>query len=84
MAMYASNVEELTNLTNIFTGVTHNHPEGMKGALTISSCIYMALRGYKKEEREATKRMAQAEKRKKRQAVRPGDLLFIKDLPQGP
>ena len=50
VAMYASNVGELINLTNIFTNITHNHPEGMKGALTISSCVYMALRGYKKEQ----------------------------------
>ena len=52
VAMYASNVEELIELTNVFTGTTHNHPEGMKGALTVSSCIFMALRGYKKEQIE--------------------------------
>ena len=50
VAFFAYNVECLINLTNTFTSITHNHLEGMKGALTISSCIYMALRGYKKEQ----------------------------------
>ena len=43
VAAKASNLEELKTLSDTFTGITHNHPEGMKGALTIATCIYMAL-----------------------------------------
>lgn len=30
--------------------VTHNHPEGIKGAVTIAVCVWMAERKYNKEE----------------------------------
>ena len=33
-----------------YASYTHNHPEGIKGAQTISTCIFMALNGATKEE----------------------------------
>ena len=37
-------------LSDIITGVTHNHPEGLKGAFVTSQLIYMARMGKSKEE----------------------------------
>ncbi len=37
-------------LSDIITGVTHNHPEGMKGAFVTSQLIYMARMGKSKME----------------------------------
>ena len=42
--------EETKLLSDIITGVTHNHPEGMKGAFVVSQLIYMARMGSSKEE----------------------------------
>ena len=50
VAAVAKNLEELELLSNTFTEITHNHPEGMKGALTVATCIFMALNGHSKEE----------------------------------
>ena len=50
IAKAAKNPEDLKELSNAFTSITHNHPEGIKGALTVASCIYMALRHYDKSE----------------------------------
>lgn len=45
----AKDLEDLKKLSDTFTGITHNHPLGMKGALTVATCIYMARKGETKE-----------------------------------
>ena len=52
VAWVASNEDELKLLSKTVTEVTHNHPEGIKGAEAVALCIYMALHGSKKEEIE--------------------------------
>ncbi len=39
--MYASSMEEALELARITASVTHNHPEGIKGAQAIAACIYL-------------------------------------------
>lgn len=43
-------IPETKLLSDIITGVTHNHPEGMKGAFVTSQLIYMARMGKSKME----------------------------------
>lgn len=50
VAYVANSLEELKDLTTKVTAVTHNHPEGIKGALATASAIYLARIGKKKEE----------------------------------
>ena len=46
----ANNEEELKLLSKTVTEITHNHPEGLKGAEAVAMCIYLALHGSSKEE----------------------------------
>jgi len=41
VGMYASSMEEALELARITASVTHNHPEGIKGAQAIAACIYL-------------------------------------------
>ena len=50
IAWVAKDLNELKELSDTITGITHNHPEGMKGALTIATCIFMALHNSTKNE----------------------------------
>lgn len=50
VAYVAKNLKELEKLSNLFTEITHDHPEGMKGALVVATCIFMALHGKSKVE----------------------------------
>lgn len=43
VAWFANNEEEVKELSKRVTEVTHNHPEGMKGAEVTAMCIYKAL-----------------------------------------
>ncbi len=45
----AKSIEEAKALSAAVTGVTHNHPEGLKGAEATAVSIYMAKQGEKKE-----------------------------------
>lgn len=47
---FAKSLEEVKELSRIVTSVTHNHPEGIKGAEATAVATYMALHGSKKEE----------------------------------
>ena len=47
---FAKNLEQVKKLSKIVTEVTHNHPEGIKGAEATSIAIYMALTKKSKEE----------------------------------
>lgn len=42
--------EETINACKTITGVTHNHPEGIKGAITTAMMIFKARKGATKEE----------------------------------
>ena len=46
----AKSVDEVKTLSRIVSEVTHNHPEGIKGAGAIALCIYYALHGFSKDE----------------------------------
>lgn len=50
VAYVANSVEETIKLAKKVTEVTHNHPEGIKGAVVTAVCVYMALHGSSKEE----------------------------------
>lgn len=47
---FAKSLEEVKELSRIVTSVTHNHPEGIKGAEAAAVAAYMALHESKKEE----------------------------------
>ena len=51
-AWVANSLEEAQKLAETSAIVTHNHPEGIKGALATSDAIYLARIGAKKEEIE--------------------------------
>ena len=46
----AQSEEEVKKLSKAVTEITHNHPEGLKGAEAVAMAIYMALHGSSKEE----------------------------------
>lgn len=46
----AKNEEEVKILSKLTAEVTHNHPEGIKGAQALAMCIYMARKGKTKRE----------------------------------
>ena len=47
---YARSEEEVRRLSKIVTGVSHDHPEGLKGAECVAMCVYLAKNGAGKEE----------------------------------
>ena len=47
---YGNSYEEVKEMAINVTAVTHNHPEGIKGAIVVAECIYMARLGKTKEE----------------------------------
>ncbi|MDO5826089.1 MAG: ADP-ribosylglycohydrolase family protein [Methanosphaera sp.] len=50
VAWYANSLEDCLELARLSAEVTHNHPEGIKGALSTASAIFMARNGYSKDE----------------------------------
>ena len=50
VAYISKNLKELEELVIRATVVTHDHPEGIKGAMVTATCIYMALHGGTKKE----------------------------------
>ena len=46
----AKSESEVKILSRIVTEITHNHPEGIKGAEAIAMCIHLALKGYTKNQ----------------------------------
>ena len=46
---YAQNEEEVKKYAKAVTEVTHNHPEGLKGAEVVAMCIYYARTGKDKD-----------------------------------
>ena len=47
---FADSVEEVKELSRKVTEVTHNHPEGLKGAEATAMCVYHLLNGISREE----------------------------------
>ncbi len=41
IGLYANSMEEALELARITASVSHNHPEGIKGAQAIAACIYL-------------------------------------------
>lgn len=41
VGLYANSLEEALHLARITASVSHNHPEGIKGAQAIAACVYM-------------------------------------------
>lgn len=50
VAYFAKNIEELKTLSKLTTDISHNHPEGLKGAEATAVAIFMALQGKSKTE----------------------------------
>ena len=50
VALYANNINEALELAYITSAVSHNHPEGIKGAQATAAAIYMAKNGYTKSQ----------------------------------
>ena len=53
VAFYAQSLDETLRLATISAKVTHNHPEGIKGAKAIAAAIYLARTGATKAEIKA-------------------------------
>lgn len=49
VAWYANSEEEVIDYARKVTEVTHNHPEGIKGAVVTAMCVYYARIGKSKE-----------------------------------
>lgn len=47
---FAKSLDDVKELTKAVTVVTHNHPEGIKGAEAIAVCIWLALQGATKDD----------------------------------
>lgn len=50
VGFYAKTEEECKKLAYMFSAVSHNHPEGIKGAECTAMCIFLAKQGKDKEE----------------------------------
>lgn len=46
---FADSEDEVKSMSEAVTGVTHDHPEGLKGAETVAMCVYYARIGKDKE-----------------------------------
>lgn len=53
VAYVAESLDEVKKLSKMVTEVTHNHPEGLKGAEATAVAVWMALHGYTKPEMHA-------------------------------
>ena len=50
VGLYAHDMQEALELAYITAAVSHNHPEGIKGAQSTAVAVYMAKNGYTKEQ----------------------------------
>lgn len=50
IAWYYNNLEDVLKEVEVCSSVTHNHPDGIKGAQAVASAIFMARTGKSKEE----------------------------------
>ena len=71
--LLATSIEDAVTKSNFVTYVTHNHPEGMKGAAATASAIYMARTGSKQAEiREYIARQFGYDMSRSIDEIRPG------------
>lgn len=42
VALYATSLDEALELARLTASVTHNHPEGIKGAMAVAECVYLS------------------------------------------
>lgn len=50
VGLYAHTLDEALDLARITASVTHNHPEGIKGAQSVAACVFMSKRQTDKQE----------------------------------
>lgn len=50
VGLYAKTLDEALELAKITAGVSHNHPEGIKGAQAVAASVWMAKHGHSKDE----------------------------------
>ncbi|MCF0230582.1 MAG: ADP-ribosylglycohydrolase family protein, partial [Parasporobacterium sp.] len=50
VAFYSDDLKEVLQLAEASADITHNHPEGIKGAVAIAHCIWMANNNFSKED----------------------------------
>lgn len=50
VGLYANSFEEVKELSKKMTEISHNHPDGIKGAEAVAIAIFMANNGYPKKE----------------------------------
>lgn len=50
VGLYAKSMDEAMELAYITASVSHNHPEGVKGAQAIAACVFLAKDGQSKTE----------------------------------
>lgn len=53
IAFAATSLEEAEELAKLCAEITHNHSEGIKGAVAVAGCIYLSINGADKEEIKA-------------------------------
>ena len=53
VGLYAKTLDEALALAAITASVSHNHPEGVKGAQAVASCVFLAKEGKAKTEIKA-------------------------------
>ena len=53
VGLYAKTLDEALSLAAITASVSHNHPEGVKGAQAIATCVFLAKEGRSKAEIKA-------------------------------
>lgn len=51
---YFSSLDDTLHSSDMVTGVTHNHPEGIKGARAVAEAMFLARKGVGKEEMKST------------------------------
>ena len=50
VGLFATSLDEALELAEITASVSHNHPEGVKGAQAIAACVYLCNEGKAKQE----------------------------------
>lgn len=50
VGLYAKSLNEALELACVTASVSHNHPEGIKGAQSVAAAMYMARKGYTKDQ----------------------------------
>lgn len=50
VGLFAKNIEDALRLAKITAEVSHNHPEGIKGAQAVAAAVWLAYNGYTKDD----------------------------------